>query len=343
MISRIRILHLEDDVKDADLIAVTLRASNVPAVITPARSREEFEAAMQHGDFDLIISDYTIPGYDGLSALKLASSKFPSTPFVFVSGTIGEERAIEALKQGAADYVIKDRPARLVTAIERAIADAETHKKRADAEVRLREQAELLDRAQDAICLMGLDQVILYWNKSAERLYGWSASEVLGRECPELLFRGHEKRTTAIQVQLVRDGSWMGEFEQTTRDGRKITVESRWTLVRGKTSEPRGILIINTDITQKKQAELQLLRAQRIQSLGALAGGIAHDLNNCLTPILAGLDLIRPEIRVRGCSKNARNHANERPPWRRYGPPDSVLRPRRRGRTHARASAAHCA
>ena len=296
MKGHLRILHLEDDHADAELLKVTLAGENLDSTITRVETRPEFEQALANGQFDLIISDYSLPGFDGLSALGMAAARLPDTPFIFSSGTIGEERAIEALLNGATDYVLKDRPARLMSAIRRAVADAETAQERRRAAERIREQAELLDRAQDAICLLGMDQTILFWNKSAERLYGWSAGEALGRNCRDLLFQGDPARPLAAQTHLNNAGEWRGEFEQTTRDGKKITVESRWTLVRDGKGTPKSMLIINTDVTEKRQIESLLLRTQRLDSIGALAGGIAHDLNNCLTPVLIGLNVLEAEV-----------------------------------------------
>src|SRR5918993_3458926 len=119
---RLRILHLEDSDPDAELVAAKLATDYPECVIQHACSRQQFENALHGGAFDLILSDYTLQGYDGLSALKLARTQCPDKPFIFLSGTIGEERAIEALKGGAVDYVIKDRPSRLVPAIRQALA-----------------------------------------------------------------------------------------------------------------------------------------------------------------------------------------------------------------------------
>ena len=102
------------------------------------------------------------------------------------------------------------------------------------------------------------------------------------------------------------------ELPQVARDGRRLIVESRWNLVRGHDGEPRSILIINTDITEKKRLEAQFLRTQRLDSIGALAGGIAHDLNNCLTPVLLGLNVVQQEV-ARSRPKNARNHGGQLP------------------------------
>lgn len=165
---------------------------------------------------------------------------------------------------------------------------------RHEAEEKLREQAALLDKAQDAILVRGLDHRILYWNKSAERLYGWSAAEAVGASIMGLLYRDASAFMAATNTVLTR-GEWVGEIEQYTRSGRKLIIEGRWTLVRGADDQPLSIFAINTDITERKQIEAQFFRAQRLESIGTLAGGIAHDLNNVLAPILMSVDLLRQE------------------------------------------------
>lgn len=156
----------------------------------------------------------------------------------------------------------------------------------------LREQASLLDRAQDAILVRDLNHRVLYWNRSAERLYGWSASEVMGRSVHDLLYKDPAPFLEAVATTLAK-GEWAGELEQVTRDGTTIAIEGRWTLVRDDAGKPKSILAINTDITQRKQLEQQYLRAQRMESIGTLAGGIAHDLNNVLAPILMSIELLQ--------------------------------------------------
>jgi PAS domain S-box-containing protein len=156
----------------------------------------------------------------------------------------------------------------------------------------LGEQATLLDNAQDAILVRDLRDRITYWNKSAERLYGWTAEEAIGQSCEELLHLELTDFKTARETTL-NTGKWMGELQQRSRDGRLITVEARWTLIRDEAGQPKSLLGINTDISARKQLEQQFLRTQRMESIGTLAGGIAHDLNNVLAPIMMSIDLLR--------------------------------------------------
>ncbi|MDP1586118.1 MAG: ATP-binding protein, partial [Prosthecobacter sp.] len=159
-------------------------------------------------------------------------------------------------------------------------------------EERLREQATLLDKAQDAIVVRDLEHHVLFWNKSAERLYGWTAQEALGRSIQELLYQEPAPFLTATSA-VIEKGEWVGEIQQYNRDGKTLTIEGRWTLVRDDKGQPRSILAINTDITARNKLQQQFLRAQRMESIGTLAGGIAHDLNNVLAPILMSIELLR--------------------------------------------------
>ncbi len=159
-------------------------------------------------------------------------------------------------------------------------------------EQRFREQAALLDKTTDAIVVSDLEHRITYWNKGAEKIYGWTAEEVIGRRAFDLLYREVSPFETAVAC-IVKYSEWTGEIQQVTRTGGTLLVEARWTLLHNSAGQPQGILAINTDITEKKQLEQQFLRAQRMDSIGTLAGGIAHDLNNALTPILMSIELLK--------------------------------------------------
>jgi PAS domain S-box-containing protein len=161
------------------------------------------------------------------------------------------------------------------------------------AEERIRQQASLLDKAQDAILVCDLNYNILYWNKGAEKMTGWERSEVLGRNIFDVLFGGDRTQLDRAQAALDLMGEWRAELRQTTKAGVELTVESSWSLVRNERGQPDYILIINTDVTEQKRTEEHLLRAQRMESIGTLAGGIAHDLNNILSPIMMAVEMLK--------------------------------------------------
>ena len=160
-------------------------------------------------------------------------------------------------------------------------------------EERILQQASLLDKAQDAILVCDLNHQILYWNKGAEHIYGRSLTDVLGRNLTDVIYGGDPAHINAAKAALEAKDEWKVECGQVTRGGEKITVVSRWSLIRNDTGQPDYILITNTDVTDQKRAEEQLLRAQRLESIGTLAGGIAHDLNNVLAPILMSVEMLQ--------------------------------------------------
>ncbi|AFZ23188.1 PAS domain S-box [Cylindrospermum stagnale PCC 7417] len=164
---------------------------------------------------------------------------------------------------------------------------------RKQVEQKIREQAALLDITTDAIVVQDLNNKILLWNKSAEKLYGWLAEEAIGKSAIQLLDNESLPQHREIFQSVLEHGFWQGELQRTRKSGIEIIVESCWTLVRDENYQAKSILIVDTDITQKKQLEKQFLRAQRMESIGTLASGIAHDLNNVLSPILMSVHLLR--------------------------------------------------
>ncbi len=156
-----------------------------------------------------------------------------------------------------------------------------------------REQAALIDIATDAIFVRNLRGKIVLWSQGAERLYGWRKEEAIGKTAQQLLKKRSELDINTIIRTTLEQGFWQGEMTQTTKAGKDILVASRWTLVKDSAGRPQSLLEVNTDITEKKQLEAQFYQAQRLESIGRLASGIAHDLNNILTPILGIAQLLR--------------------------------------------------
>ena len=154
-------------------------------------------------------------------------------------------------------------------------------------------QAMVLDQVNDAILVRDLEDRIVFWNKGAERLYGWNAAEAMGERIYELLCQKHLGICGDAEIALGERGEWKGEMRQVARDGRDLIVESHWKLILDKADRPKAVLIVNTDVTEKKMIEHQFLRSQRLETAGKLAGGIVHDLNSVLPPILIAAQLLR--------------------------------------------------
>jgi PAS domain S-box-containing protein len=165
---------------------------------------------------------------------------------------------------------------------------------RKETEHQLYEQAALLDIATDAIFVRDFQTKILFWNQGAERIYGWQKHEAVGKNLKDLFCSKttQQQESSALRT-VVKLGTWQGELRKKTKLGQQIIVESRWTLMFDADGQPKSILIVDSDITEKKQLEEQFFRTQRLESIGTLAGGIAHDLNNILTPILGAAQLLK--------------------------------------------------
>jgi len=425
---RVRILHLEDDDMDAELIEATLGAG-LDCELKRVVTRADYMAALEQGAFDLILADYALPSFSGPAALTAARARQPELPFIFLSGTLGDERAVDTLKAGATDYVLKDHLSRLVPVVRRALDEAAERAARRQAEnalassqkflqrvidatphvvlvfdlparrvlyvnrqvesvlgytprdlqergsdflatvthpddavrvddllarlgaarddeviddelrvkdskgswrslqfrdvvfsraadgsvaqilgvvedvtdrrhgeERLREQAALLDLTHEAIFVQDMEYRVRYWNRGAERLYSWPAGEAVGQDVTHLLNVGNRSDLFEARSVVLQDGVWTGILQQRTRDGRDLVVQSSWTLVRDGAGPPRSILVVNTDVTEMRKLEAKFLRSQRMESIGTLAGGIAHDLNNVLSPILMAVGLLRRQI-----------------------------------------------
>jgi two-component system cell cycle sensor histidine kinase/response regulator CckA len=289
--SPIKVLLVDDDEDDYILTRdwfdeFQVAGSELEWVSTYAKARE----AIAQNRHDIYLVDYRLGEGNGLELLSEAIGNGSTAPIILLTGKGDREIDIEAMKAGAADYLEKSQ----LTAplLERSIRYAIERKQ---TEQKIREQAALLDVATDAIFVRDLDNKILFWNKAAERLYGCRKEEAISKRTQDIWQTKHALQLQEALNILIKNGSWEGELYQTTKYNKEIIVESRWTLVPFD-KKSQSILVVNTDITQKKQLEAQFLRAQRLESIGTLASGIAHDLNNVLAPILMTAQLLESQL-----------------------------------------------
>lgn len=286
----IKILLIEDNPGDVRLLQEHLmEVKSVQFRLKQVDRLSQGLQQLQENRFDVILLDLSLPDTQGLETFFTLYDRVRNTPIVVITGLNDETVAINAVQSGAQDYLVKDQVDGDVLA--RSIRYAI---ERTRAEQKIREQAALLDIATDAILVRDLDSRILFWNKGAENLYGWSAETVVGKT-DELLYPKSAESQEAQKI-LSEQGEWSGELHQVTKSGKEVIVESRWTLVRDDDQKPKSILIVATDVTEKKKLEMQFFRAQRLESIGTLASGLAHDLNNILTPILATSQLLQMRL-----------------------------------------------
>ena len=273
----LRILHVEDDPLDAELLVAALKEAGIKCDAVRVDTGPDFTARLERTEFDLIISDLSLPRFDGRIALELARSLRPDTPFIFVSGTIGEDAAIESLLGGATDYVLKHRLSRLIPAVQRAMREAEERKARRETEEALRASEEryrqLFEGNPHPMWVYDVDTLsFLAVNDAAVDGYGYRREEFLKMTIADI-------QTSA---EPLRHKKKSGEVIE-------VDVASHEMPFAGRNAR----LVQANDVTEKRRMEEQLLRAQRVESIGTLASGIAHDLNNVLAPILMGLQLLR--------------------------------------------------
>lgn len=291
--SPIRVLLIDDGESDYVLIRNWLGEFRVAnCELEWVDNYEAGKIAIAQCRHEIYLVDYRLASHSGLELLREATAQGCTSPIILLTGQGDWEIDLEAMKAGAADYLEKNQLN--APLLERSIRYAIERKQ---TEQQIRQQAALLDIANDAIFVQDLGGQILFWNEAAERLYGFQKVEAIGKKTKKLW---QEKNLPLLQKALQalqQEGYWKGELNQITKSGKEIIVESRWTLVRDFGNKPQSILIVNTEITQKKQLEAQFLRAQRLESIGTLASGIAHDLNNVLAPILMTAQLLETQIK----------------------------------------------
>lgn len=260
--------------------------------------REPRAAAAVCAEFrpDLVLLDLLMPDLDGFGVLEQLAPYLAAQvylPVLILTVDITPESKRRALAAGARDFLAK--PLDAVEVLLRVKNLLETRflylqlQERADE--RIREQAALIDQANDAILVCDLADRVTFWSRGAAALYGWTAADLAAPGALAALFPPAADRGP-VAAALAATGKWAGELPQVARDGRELVVASRWTLLRGADGQPKSKLIINTDITEQKKTEDKLLRAQRLENIGRLAGGIAHDLNNILTPLTLSADVL---------------------------------------------------
>ena len=231
----LRILHLEDNPKDAELIQATLQAEGLVCEVVLVQTREDYLAAAEQGPFDLILADYTLPQFDGHSALAIRQEHCPDVPYIIVSGLMGEEAAIESLKSGATDYVLKNRLPRLAPAVRRTLREVEEQREIKQAQEALREsearKKAMLDGALDCIIASDHQGNILEFNPAAERTFGYTLDQVIGKPLADLIIPSHlrENHKQGLKQYIATgEGPFIGKVVEVTAmraDGTEFPAE----------------------------------------------------------------------------------------------------------------------
>ena len=298
-LGRLRVLLVEDSMLDAELLIRALQRFGYTAIWERVETPEDFRRALAGQPWDLVLADYSLPKFNGLDALEIVKSSGLDLPFILVSGTIGEETAVSAMRSGVYDYLLKDRLTRLGAAVQRSLEQAEQRRANHRAEERLRLLSHAVEQSPATIVITDVAGNIEHVNPRFTELTGYTLDEVRGQN-PRLL--KSERTLPAEHARLWKTitagRQWRGEFANRKKNGDLYWEAAAISPVRDDRGTILHFVKVAEDITQRKRAdqalralEAQLRQAQKMEALGELAGGIAHDFNSFLGAIIMNAQL----------------------------------------------------
>src|ERR1700677_6439 len=269
--SPLRILHLEDDPNDASLVRSALEAGGISCTTNCVQSRDDFVAALERGGIDLILSDFSLPEFDGLSAAQIVRARWPDMPFIIVSGTLGEEMAIDSLKNGATDYVLKERLSRLVPAVLRAMHEVNARAGNRLTEEALQETAERLrivfSESAMGIALVGIDGRPVLTNAALQKMLGYTDEELSRMTFQDITHQEDRANDAELFQQLMRGARKCYQTEQRygRKDGKVISARLSASLAAGAAGHGDCAIKMVEDITERRQLQAQFIEAQKME------------------------------------------------------------------------------
>jgi hypothetical protein len=291
----IRMLILEDNPADARLTLRKAKETSLEIVADVVGNSQQFIQQFQNQSYDIILGDYRLPDWTGLDAVRWVRNSGYNTPFILVTGTLGDELAVECMKEGANDYVLKEKLERLPFAIHRALQESQLRQDRDRAERELRHSEEqfrsIVEGAPLGICQMDAKGQMHIANPALVAMLGYSSeSELLDANTVFQVGRGPAEMQKALAQLLNQPSSARPEFTLRQKSGKEIFVRLAGIRVQAAAGREASYNVFVEDVTQQRALERQFQQAQKMEAIGKLAGGVAHDFNNLLMIIGASAD-----------------------------------------------------
>lgn len=282
----LRVLLVEDEPADAELVERELRRAGFACTVRRAETEGGVKEGLESFAPQVVLADFSLPGFDALRVLDLVRERAPATPVVVVTGTIDEETAVECLRAGAADYLLKDRLGRLAEAVRAAIATRAGQEER-----RLLTAA--VEQIDEAVLVTDAEARIVWVNSAFERTTGWARAEAIGRNPRFLKSGGQDEAFYKALWETLRSGEpWRGRLQNRRRNGEVYEVDATISPLRGPSGVIRHYVSAQRDATKENELHRELEQARRVEALGRMAGGIAHDFNNLLGVIRGYAELL---------------------------------------------------
>jgi two-component system cell cycle sensor histidine kinase/response regulator CckA len=293
MATPLAVLLLEDYASDAELLLHALKRGGFEAEHEIVDTADAMRAAIERRSWDIILSDYSMPGFNALKALSVLRESGRDIPFVIISGTIGEENAVEALKAGAHDFLVKGRLARLVHVVERELREARERAARREAEGALRESERryrrIIETTNEGVWIIDASSRTTFMNPRMAAMLGVDPKSMIGASIFDYV---RDEATVKALEQHESRAAGQSEIRLERRDGNATWALLDTTPIVDGNGQYEGALVMAMDVSSRKRLEEQLRQAQKMEAVGSLAGGIAHDFNNLLSVILSGTSLV---------------------------------------------------